>query len=139
MIQKDVAAPAPTETSTPYLWVLRAAVLIHAALVVFEFGTAGQLIAGASDILPLHSKGAIMLHAVAGFQLVAATLFWRPGRGSVLPLMLSTLAFALGFLQAYLGSHGVLDLHVVMGMTLVVLVTWVFVWSWTSSAHRTVR
>ncbi|RNL85242.1 hypothetical protein [Halostreptopolyspora alba] len=119
-----------------YLWLLRAAVLAHAAVLLFEFATAGQLVAGKFGALPLHSTGAVVTHVVAGIQLVAAALFRWPARGSLLPGVLSALAFALGLGQAYLGSHRVLDLHVPVALLLVVLVTWVLAWTWTAPARH---
>ncbi|MBB4932415.1 hypothetical protein F4561_003235 [Lipingzhangella halophila] len=129
-------ASTAARPAAPYLWLLRAAVLAHAALLLFEFATAGQLVSGAFGALPLHSTGAIVLHVTAGIQFGAAVLLWWPGRGSALPGVLSAVAFALGFGQAYLGSHRILDLHVPVAMVLVALVTWVLVWSWSTSAHH---
>ncbi|GLU49450.1 hypothetical protein [Nocardiopsis ansamitocini] len=125
----------PARYSIP-LWGLRAAVLAQTAVLVWEFVTAGRLVEQDFTALSLHAGGAIVLHVVAGLQFVAALLLWRPGRGSPLPAVVSALAFGLGFVQAYLGSHLMLELHVPVAMLLVVLVAWVLVWTWTRSAGR---
>lgn len=125
-----MSQPVPPSTGGPApfpLWGARIAVLVHAALLTFEFVTAGQLVARDPAALPLHSGGAVALHVAAGAQLAAALLLWRPGGGSPLLPTLSAAAFALGFVQAYLGSSLLLDLHVPVALALAALVTWALV------------
>ncbi|CAM3925261.1 hypothetical protein GCM10009799_49920 [Nocardiopsis rhodophaea] len=126
------AAPA-----TSLLWSLRVTVLLHAALLVVEFASAGRILIEDHSALPVHGVGAIAVHAAGGLQILAAVLYWRPGNGPLWPAVASVAAFAAGFVQAYFGSHGILELHVPGAMLLVILVTWILAWSWmTSSTHR---
>ncbi len=136
MAPSTTSGPLARNTA-PYLWLLRVAVIGHAALLLFEFVTAGQLVSGQFGALSLHSGGAIALHVVAGTQFVVAVVFWFPGRGSALPGVLSAVAFALGFGQAYFGSHAMLELHVPVALALVGLVTWVLAWTWSAPARHT--
>ncbi|MEY9211046.1 hypothetical protein NI17_012290 [Thermobifida halotolerans] len=129
-VSPSASGPAPS-----LLWGARATALVHAALLVFEFATAGQLVAQNLTALPLHSAGAVALHAAAGAQLAVTLLLWRPGGGSPLPAVLSAAAFALGLVQAYLGSHLLLELHVPLALVLVALVTWVLVLVWRPAAR----
>ncbi|TDQ47595.1 hypothetical protein [Actinorugispora endophytica] len=131
MSQAATAAPPSTGSTSAALWGLRAAALAHVAVLTLEFVTAGQLMSQNFAAMSAHSTGALVLHVAAGLQLVAAVLLWRPGRGSPLPMVLSAAAFALGFAQAYFGSHGMLGLHVPAALALVVLVVWVLALAWT--------
>lgn len=127
-------ASAPAAAPAALVWATRAGVLAHAALLAVEFATAGRLVAQDLTALPLHSGGAVALHAAAGAQLAAALLLWRPGGGPPLPAALSAVAFALG--QAYLGSRLLLSLHVPLAMVLVALVTWTLVLVWRPQRAR---
>lgn len=129
-------ASAPAAAPAALVWATRAGVLAHAALLAVEFATAGRLVAQDLTALPLHSGGAVALHAAAGAQLVAALLLWRPGGGPPLPAVLSAVAFVLGLGQAYLGSRLLLSLHVPLAMVLVALVTWTLVLVWRPQRAR---
>lgn len=118
-------------TVTGYLWALRIAALLQTAMLAWEFATAGRLVSADLTVLPLHSWGAIVLHVTAGGQALAAIALWRPGGGPYWPGVVSVVTFALGFVQASLGSSGNIAAHVPTALTLVILVVWVLSWSWT--------
>ncbi|MBB6171875.1 hypothetical protein HNR23_001935 [Nocardiopsis mwathae] len=133
-----MSTPRPTHTRTSsLLWPLRLTALLHAALLLVEFVTAGRLIIQDYSALPLHSMGAVAVHIAAGLQVLAAVLLWRPGGGPLWPTAVSAAALGAGIAQAYFGSARMLDLHVPMAMLVVILVTWVLAWCWTRSSART--
>lgn len=118
--------------NSPWLLLLRIAVGASLAALLWEFVTAGQLITFNMDALPLHYGGAFAVHVATGVQLVAGLLVWRlRGAGSRLGprhdrlvAVVSLLAFAVGFLQAALGTYGPLQAHVPLAMLLVALIMW---------------
>ncbi|NYH50723.1 hypothetical protein HNR06_000312 [Nocardiopsis arvandica] len=116
------------------LRLLRAAVLLHLAAILWEGATAGQLVTLNMDALPLHYYGAFGVHALAGSQALAAALYWqRSGRGGGIPrtvLLVSLAAFALGFAQAALGTYGPLQAHVPLALFLTGIAAWSAVLAW---------
>ncbi|GHC85531.1 hypothetical protein GCM10007079_28530 [Nocardiopsis terrae] len=127
-----------------WLLVLRIAIGASLAALLWEFATAGQLVTFNTDALPLHYGGAFAVHAATGVQLLAALLVWRlPGAGSPggprhdrLVMVVSLLAFLLGFGQAALGTYGPLQAHVPLAMLLVALVVWSAVLVWGRRSRR---
>ncbi|WP_150243522.1 hypothetical protein [Nocardiopsis quinghaiensis] len=123
-----------TNPATGPLWLLRVAVLLHLAAILWEGATAGQLVTFNADALPLHYYGAFGVHTLAGLQALAAALYWQgSGRGAGLPrtvLLVSLLAFALGFAQAALGTYGPLQAHVPLALVLTGVAVWTAVLAW---------
>ncbi|ASU84189.1 hypothetical protein CDO52_16570 [Nocardiopsis gilva YIM 90087] len=137
MSDTRLTTAAGTAPTTTFLWGLRVTVLLHAALLVVEFVSAGRILVQDDSALPIHGVGAIIVHVVGGLQILAAALLWRPGNGPLWPAVVSAVAFGAGFAQGYFGSHLMLELHVPGAMLLVILVTWILAWSWTArSTHR---
>lgn len=128
----DPNTTAERTGNSPWLLLLRIAVVASLAALLWEFVTAGQLVTFNRDALPLHYGGAFAVHATAGVQLLAAALVWRlPEAGSSggprhdrLVAAVSLLAFVVGFPQAALGTYGPLQVHVPLAMLLVTLVVW---------------
>ncbi|WP_046471098.1 hypothetical protein [Allosalinactinospora lopnorensis] len=137
MARKDVGERVSPPSTAPYLWGLRVAVLLHAALLGLQFVTAGQLVAGNPGVLPLHTTGALMTNASGFIQIAAAALLWRPGHGPPMPTVVSGTTILLSLLQTHLGSQDMLALHVPTAMAIVVLVMWTLTWSWTRPVRGT--
>ncbi|WP_017573515.1 hypothetical protein [Nocardiopsis halotolerans] len=131
-MERATTIPAP-DTTGP-LWAVRVAVVLHLAALLWEGATAGQLVTFNTDALPLHYYGAFGVHVMAGLQVVAAAWYWqgsgRVGGAPRLLLAASLLAFALGFLQAALGTYGPLQVHVPLALALTGVAVWSAVLAW---------
>lgn len=116
------------------LWAVRVAVLAHLAAILWEGATAGQLVTFNTGALPLHYFGAFGVHAAAALQLLAALWYWNSaGRGggpARTLLLVSGLAFVLGFPQAALGTFGPLQAHVPLALVLTGTAVWAAVLAW---------
>ncbi|WP_160050456.1 hypothetical protein [Nocardiopsis sp. FR4] len=130
-MERTTATPA---TPTGALWFLRVAVLLHLAAILWEGATAGQLVTFNTEALPLHYYGAFGVHTAAALQVLAAVLYWRgsglgPGPARTV-LLVSLLAFGLGFPQATLGTYGPLQVHVPLALVLTGTAVWATVLAW---------
>ncbi|WP_433784028.1 hypothetical protein ACQPX6_28060 [Actinomycetospora sp. CA-101289] len=117
---------------------LRVLSVLTVVAIVWQFVTAGSLVAGGpggESAEGLHAAGAIVLHVVSGLSMVAAALVWRGG-AALWPLIVAALVFVLSFLQAYLGSHGPINVHVPGAMVLTVGAVLVAAWSFTGAVRR---
>lgn len=126
---------APTTTPVPtQLWAVRVAALAHLAAILWEGATAGQLVTFNTAALPFHYYGAFGVHVMAGLQLLAAFWYWNSaGRGGGAPrtlLLVSGLAFLLGFPQAALGTYGPLQVHVPLALVLAGTAVWAAALAW---------
>jgi len=108
--------------------------VLGVVVLAWQFVTAGQLLPRGGP-LELHAAGAIALHVVLGLLAVAAILYGRSARGPWWPAVLAVLLFLLSFVQAYVGSHGPLAVHVPCALVLTVGTVWLAAWSLTSAAR----
>ncbi|KOX19087.1 hypothetical protein [Nocardiopsis sp. NRRL B-16309] len=136
MDQNVPTAPAGPATGAP-LTALRVIVLLHLAAILWEGVTAGQLVTFNLAAEPLHYFGAFGVHVAAGAQVLAAAWLWSRARRTALGLLvLSAVAFGLGFLQAALGTYGPLQVHVPLAVALMALVAWTAAMAWLRPAAR---
>ena len=103
--------------------------------ILYQGVTAGQLVSQNEGALGQHATGAIVLHVLSGLTMIAAGLVWRATRGPVWPLVLAAVVFVVSFLQAYVGSHGPISVHVPLALVLLVGAVWVLVWSVSGAAR----
>ena len=123
MTQTHVTATSAPTTLLRGLQVLAALAVLN---VLYQFVTAGQLISGNAPV-DAHGIGAIGLHVLSGLTALTAVLLWRRGQVTRGLAVLAVVVFLFTFLQAYLGSHGSLTVHVPGAMLLTAGVTWVLV------------
>ena len=124
-----------TTAGTPArLWAVRIAVSAHLAAILWEGATAGQLVTFNGAALLPHHYGAFAVHAVAALQLLSALWHWnaagRPGGVPRSLVLVSGLAFLLGFLQAALGTYGPVQTHVPLALVLTGTVVWAASLAW---------
>ncbi|WP_020576949.1 hypothetical protein [Actinopolymorpha alba] len=100
------------------VWSLRGPALLVTLLILAQPVFAGLFVTGDVGMLDLHSATASFLVALLFFQVVAAILVWRPGRGPAWPIAASAAAFVLAELQAGLGYARVVALHIPLGVLL---------------------
>jgi hypothetical protein len=114
---------------------LRVLALLTVAVLLWQFVTAGGFVGtpGAEGAVELHATGAVVLHVVSGLTTVAAAVLWRAG-AAAWPVAVAALVFVLSFVQAYVGSHGPLLVHVPGAMVLTTGAVLVAAWSFTRGA-----
>lgn len=102
---------------------------MHAALVVAQPFLAGMFLSGLVDAIQVHGIIGSTLPALGLLQIIAAVLLWRPGRGPLWPLQISSvLFFAEGF-QVLMGYTGALAMHLPLGVAIVASTVAMFIWS----------
>ncbi|MDD7938022.1 hypothetical protein PHK61_06270 [Actinomycetospora lutea] len=116
------------------LTALRVTATLTVVVLLWQFVTAGGFVAqpGGDAAEAAHATGAIVLHVVAGLTMLAAAVLWRAG-AALWPTVLAAVVFALTFVQAYVGSHGPLSVHIPGAMVLTVGAVVVAAWSFAST------
>ncbi|MFC5137309.1 hypothetical protein ACFPK1_03645 [Actinomycetospora rhizophila] len=129
-------APGRTTAAPAVLTGLRVAASLTVLALLFQFVTAGGFVGqpGGEAAEGLHATGAIVLHVVAGLTVIAAAVLWRAG-AALWPTVLAAVVFALTFVQAYVGSHGPLSVHIPGAMVLTIGAVVVAAWSFAPSAR----
>ena len=112
------------------LRVAQAGAALSVLVLLWQFVTAGRMITVAEG-LGGHSTGAIALHVATGLLLVGTALYGRATR-LWWPAAVAAATFLLTFVQAYLGSHDGIALHVPLAMLLTVGVVWLAAWAFGS-------
>jgi uncharacterized membrane protein len=110
------------------LQLLRIASLASLVALLWQFVTAGQLVAG-RDLTTLHAIGAGALHVTTGVTVIAAFLHWRRTRADQPVLVCAAVVFVLTFVQAAFGGAGNLAAHVPGALVVTVGVVWLAVWA----------
>jgi hypothetical protein len=98
-----------------FLMFLRVAVTLQAVVLLVQALTAGRLLSS-PDGRDAHAATAVMVMAAVLLQLVAAALFWRPGRGTPRYLVSSGLQLGFAMLQFALAETHNKLLHVPVGV-----------------------
>ncbi|GAB4082433.1 hypothetical protein GCU67_10680 [Modestobacter muralis] len=122
-------APTPTR-STGTIRAVQAGAALSVVVLLFQFVTAGQVLADSSGARDGHGAGAIALHVV-GLLLVVATLRHARAGGARWPVVVSAAVFVAGFVQAALGDSGNMAAHVPGSLVLSIGTVWVTAWAFT--------
>lgn len=100
---------------------LRIVVLIHTVAVVLQPFLAGAYLDGSSGAMAGHEPLGLATAFVAIGQLVAAVLYWRPGRGGTGPMAFALVLLAADGFQVAMGYTRALAVHIPLGVAIVVL------------------
>jgi hypothetical protein len=136
----DTLAPPGTRTRTRRprvsLWVLRTLLTLFLLAVLAQPVLAGMFLTGDVDAIGVHGLIGSLL-ALGALVVIAATVAYvLGGRGRLWVLPVSVLLFlAVGF-QIGAGYARQLELHVPLGVTIVVTSVLLAGWSWTPWAAR---
>ncbi|MDP9431033.1 MAG: hypothetical protein M3Q47_20205 [Actinomycetota bacterium] len=109
---------------------VQAAAALSLLVLFWQFLSAGRMMVG-EDAVGGHGAGAIALHVATGQLLGATALHARRTRVWWLAAPAAGV-FALTFLQAWLGSHGGIAVHIPLAMVLTVGSVWLAAWSFRS-------
>jgi hypothetical protein len=122
--------------ATTTLWLLRATLLLHAALALAQPVSAGSYLSGNFDILATHGSNGILLVAATAVWGVAALGRTAANRGAGWPLLLLVpVVFMAEGMQIGMGHQRNLAVHIPLGVFIVLTAVLLAVWSFTSWAH----
>ncbi|GAA2413979.1 hypothetical protein [Nonomuraea africana] len=131
-----------TSVSSGLLYTLRVLVFAHAASLLVAAMFAGQAlvftdtgIVADLGVAETHVMIGMVSHLIGLLQVVAAVLYWRPGRGAGWPALASLALLLLGFAQHFLLAIG-LGAHVPNGVLMFGLLALITVWAWSPAASR---
>jgi hypothetical protein len=119
----------PAAAST--LRLVQAGAALSVLVLLWQSVTAGRLIT-LGEALGGHRTGAIALHVATGILLIGTALYGRATR-VWWPAAVAAVTFLLTFLQAYLGSHDQIALHVPGALVITVGVVWLTSWAFRSA------
>lgn len=89
---------------------------LHALLVILQPILAGMSLQGAQAALDLHYDNGMLIMTVAVVQIVAALLWWKPGKGPSRAVGMSAFLLVLEIVQFLLGDAGQLAIHLPLGI-----------------------
>lgn len=115
---------------TWHYWPYRIVLSIAAVLLFDQAVYAGQFLGGSFGSLLTHRENATyagITMAVAG---IAAILIRWPGRGPWWPIAATFGLFGLIALQILLGFLRVLEIHIPLGVSIIVLTVLLLCWAW---------
>ena len=120
---RDTTVAAPVSTLRP----VQAAAVLSVLVLFWQFLSAGRMLVG-EDAVGGHGAGAIALHVTTGLLLVATVLHGRRTR-VWWPAALAAAVFLLTFVQAWLGSHDAVAVHVPLALVVTAGTVWLTAWS----------
>lgn len=88
------------------VWAVRVTGVLSVLVLLYQFITAGRVLAGDDGALSLHGVGAIAVHIVFGLLVAVTVAYWGPRRNTPLPAVVAVVLFGLSFVQAALGDAG---------------------------------
>ena len=120
---------AASAVSPLVVTLLRALAALSVLMIVVQGVTAGEILSRSATAEALHAGGAIVVHVLTGLTAIAAFLVARATGGPWWPPVLAAVLFVVTFLQAALGSGGVMAVHVPLAMVVLAGSVWLLVWS----------
>jgi hypothetical protein len=134
----ETLAPARPITRRPRisLWAFRLVITVNLLAVLAQPVLAGLFLTGDVDAIGVHGVIGSLLAAIELVVIVVAFAYVLGGRGRLWVLPVAVLLFlAVGF-QIAAGYARQLELHVPLGVTIVVTSVLLAGWVWTPSAAR---
>jgi heme A synthase len=91
---------------------------------------AGQFLSGTFGALHTHRENATFAGITVALASVAAIPIRWPGRGPLWPVFACLGLFGLVAVQIALGFGRVLAIHIPLGVSIIVLASWLVYWAW---------
>jgi hypothetical protein len=133
----DTLAPptaAPTRRPRISLWTLRFLLTGHLVAVLAQPVLAGRYLTGDVDAIKVHGLVGSLLALVAMTLIGGAIAYVLGGRGRLWGLPVTVLLFLAEGFQIGMGYSRQLQLHVPLGVAIVVAAVLLAAWVWTPSA-----
>jgi hypothetical protein len=118
------------------LWPLRAALAAHLLAVLAQPVLAGLFLTGDVDAIDWHAANGVALAVIALLVVAAALGHALAGRGGWWVLGAAVLLFLADGFQIEAGFERTLEIHIPLGVTIVVSSVLLAAWSWTPFATR---
>ena len=133
-----LAPPAAVPTRRPRvsLWTLRFLLTGHLVAVLAQPVLAGRYLTGDVDAIKVHGLVGSLLSLVAMALIAGAIAYVLGGRGRLWVLPAAVLVFLAEGFQIGMGYSRNLELHVPLGVAIVVTAVLLAAWVWTPSAAR---
>ncbi|WP_142050368.1 hypothetical protein [Pseudonocardia kunmingensis] len=134
----DTLAPpaAPVRRPRITLWTLRLMLSVHLLAVLAQPVLAGRYLIGDVDAMAAHGLVGSLLALVAMFVIAAALAYVLVVRGRVWILPVTVLLFLADGFQIGVGYSRELNLHVPLGVGIVVGAVLLTTWAWMPVAAR---
>ena len=134
----DTLAPPIVRVRRPRvsLWTLRTLLTLFLLAVLAQPVLAGMFLTGDVDAIGVHGTNATVLGLVAIVVIGVSVAYVLAGRGTLWVLPVSVGLFFAVVLQIVVGYSRQLELHVPLGVTIVVTSVLFTAWSWTPWAAR---
>jgi heme A synthase len=96
---------------------------------LYQGGTAGEILMQSHQARELHAAGAVALHLLTGLTLVATALLWLRTRDHLWAAAVSALVFIATFVQAAYGQADTLYIHVPLALAILLGAAAVLTWA----------
>ena len=127
---------APARRPRVSLWTLRFLLTGHLVAVLGQPILAGRYLTGDVDALAVHGLVGSLMALVAMSLIAGALAYVIGGRGQLWVLPVMVLLFLAEGIQIGAGHSRALELHVPLGVVIVVAAVLLAAWVWTPSAAR---
>jgi hypothetical protein len=101
------------------LLLLRLMIVLHAVLAFLQPVLAGTYLSGTASANVVHDVGGDVIALIGMVQLVAAVLYWRPGRGRGWPAWVAGGLMLADTAQIGVGYSRLLYVHIPLGVAIV--------------------
>jgi hypothetical protein len=135
-IVDTLTAPAGVRRPVISLWLLRGALTAHLLAVLCQPVLAGMFLTGDVDAIGVHGAIASVVGLITLVTTVLAVGYVVGGHGRVWILPVLVALFVVEVVQIVVGYSRFLQVHVPLGVTVVVLSVLLAAWVWTPSAAR---
>jgi hypothetical protein len=134
----DTLAPAAPVARRPRisLWTLRALITVHVLAAVAQPVLAGLFLTGDVDAIGVHGLIGSLLTLVGMAVIGVALAYVLGGRGRLWVLPVAVLLFLADGFQIAAGYERQLELHIPLGVAIVVVSVLLAAWAWSPSAAR---
>ena len=128
--------PAPGRRPRASLWTLRFLLTAHLVAVLAQPVLAGLFLTGDVDAIEVHGLVGSLLALVAMSLMAGALAYVIGGRGRLWVLPVTVLLFLAEGFQIGVGHSRALEVHIPLGVAIVVVAVLLAAWVWTPSAAR---
>ncbi len=118
------------------LWTLRFLLTAHLVAVLAQPVLAGLFLTGDVDAIEVHGLVGSLLALVAMSLMAGALAYVIGGRGRLWVLPVTVLLFLAEGFQIGVGHSRALEVHIPLGVAIVVVAVLLAAWVWTPSAAR---
>ncbi|MBN9108432.1 MAG: hypothetical protein J0I34_06590 [Pseudonocardia sp.] len=138
----DTVAPAPPEPDAPprgphvTLWLVRIVVTLHLLAVLCQPILAGLFLTGDVEAIEIHGLVGSIVGLLTIGTIAVAIAYVTGGRGRLWVLPVAVVLFLVEGFQIGIGYARTLQVHIPLGVAIVVTSVLLAIWAWSPSATR---